>query len=81
VDVHSVSDEAAGRKAAEAVSAFIAEVGLPSSFRETGVPEDDLEACAEMTLSDGAIVQNPKPVTDSADVLGVLKAAWSGKPA
>jgi alcohol dehydrogenase len=81
VDVRGVSDEAAGRKAAEAVSAFVAEVGLPSSFRETGVPQDDLGACAEMTLSDGAIVQNPKPVTDAADVLGVLKAAWSGKPA
>jgi alcohol dehydrogenase class IV len=81
VDVRGVSDEAAGRKAAEAVSAFVAEVGLPRSFRETGVPQDDLEACAEMTLSDGAIVQNPKPVTDSADVLGVLKAAWSGEVA
>ena len=81
VDVRAMSDEAAGGKAAEAVSAFVGEVGLLRTFREAGVPEDDLAACAEMTLSDGAIVQNPKPVTNAADVLRVLKAAWSGKPA
>lgn len=81
VDVRGLSDEAAGIRAAEAVSAFVREVGLPLTFREAGVPESDLAACAEMALSDGAIVQNAKPVLDPRDVLGVLTAAWSGAPA
>ena len=80
VDVRGMSEEAAGLRAAEAISAFVAEVGLPLTFREAGVPENDLLACAEAAMSDGAIVYNSKPVRDPSEVLGVLKAAWSGAP-
>lgn len=78
VDVRGMSDEAAGLEAAAAISAFVAEVGLPLSFREAGVPESDLAACAELAMSDGAIVYNAKPVSSPSEVLGVLTAAWSG---
>jgi alcohol dehydrogenase class IV len=78
VDVRGLSDEAAGLKAAEAISDFSREVGLPSSFREAGVPESDLAAFAEAALSDGSIVYNAQPVFDAADVLGVLQPAWKG---
>jgi aldehyde dehydrogenase (NAD+) len=78
VDVRGASDEAAGLALAGSISAFVAEVGLPLTFREAGVPEEDLAACAEAAMSDGAIVYNAKPVRDSSEVLGVLRAAWSG---
>jgi aldehyde dehydrogenase (NAD+) len=80
VDVRGLSDEAAGLALAAAVSAFVSEVGLPLTFREAGVPEEDLAACAEAAMSDGAIVYNAKPVRDPSEVLGVLRAAWSGTP-
>jgi alcohol dehydrogenase len=80
LDVHGLDDEAAGLKAAEAIAEFSRSLGLPRSFREAGVPESDLAACAELALSDGAIVYNAKPVTAAAAVLGVLKAAWQGSP-
>lgn len=78
LDVRGMSDEAAGLAAADAVCSFTRELGLPGSFREAGVPESDLPACAEAALADGAIVYNAKPVTDAAEVLGVLTAAWRG---
>jgi len=78
VDLRGMSDEAAGLEAAAAVRDFGRRVGLPSSFREVGVPEADLAACAEAAMSDGAIVYNARPIVDPADVLTVLKAAWSG---
>ncbi|HUI72232.1 MAG TPA: iron-containing alcohol dehydrogenase [Spirochaetia bacterium] len=78
VDVRGMSDEAAGLRAADAMSQFVAEVGLPRSFREAGVPQSDLAACAEAAMSDGAIVYNAKPVMSPREVLGVLTAAWSG---
>lgn len=80
VDVRGLSDEAAGLALARTVSAFVSEVGLPITFREAGVPEEDLAACAEAAMSDGAIVYNAKPVRDPSEVLGVLRAAWSGTP-
>jgi alcohol dehydrogenase len=78
VDLRGMSDEAAGLEASAAVRDFGRRVGLPSSFREVGVPEADLAACAEAAMSDGAIVYNARPIVDPADVLTVLKAAWSG---
>jgi alcohol dehydrogenase class IV len=79
VDVRGMSDEAAGLRAADAVRDFCRRVGLPGSFREAGVPESDLPACAEAALSDGAIVYNAKPVTDAREILEVLKRAWAGE--
>ncbi len=80
LDVRGLSDEEAGLRAAEAVAELVHSLGLPRSFREAGVPESDLAACAELALSDGAIVYNAKPVSDAATVLGVLQAAWRGAP-
>ncbi|MBI5528243.1 MAG: iron-containing alcohol dehydrogenase [Deltaproteobacteria bacterium] len=78
VDVRGQSDEAAGLAAARAILAFNKEVGLPTTFKEVGVPESDLAACAEAAISDGAIVYNAKPVMDPREVLEVLKGAWGG---
>jgi alcohol dehydrogenase len=79
-DVRGMSDEEAGIAAADAVESFCREVALPRSFREVGVPESDLEKCAEMTMFDGSIVYNAKPISDPAEVLTVLRAAWAGGP-
>jgi alcohol dehydrogenase class IV len=76
VDVRGASDEAAGLSLASALTEFQRQAGLPLSLREVGVPESDLAACAEAALSDGSIVYNAKPVSDPAEVLAVLKAAW-----
>jgi alcohol dehydrogenase class IV len=78
VDIRGISEEAAGLKAAEAIRALNKEVGLPIRLKDLGVPEADLEACAEMALMDGAIVYNAKPIADPAEVLGVLREAWQG---
>jgi len=78
LDVRGMSDEAAGIAAADAVAAFAKGVGLPSLFRELGVPESDLEACAEAAMEDGSIVYNAVALNGPSEVLGVLRAAWRG---
>jgi hypothetical protein len=49
------------------------------SVGELCVPEEELPACAEEALGDGSIAYNARTVTDSSEVLEVLKAAWAGK--
>lgn len=78
MEVRGMSDEAAGLAAADAVELFTREVGLPASLRDLGVPESDLVACAEMAMYDGSIVYNAVPVSDPAEVLEVIRAAWRG---
>jgi alcohol dehydrogenase class IV len=72
----SGSEEAQAQAAADAVARLVADVGLPTRLRDVGVPESDLEACAEGSLSDGAIVYNGKFAADRDLVLGVYRAAY-----
>jgi alcohol dehydrogenase class IV len=58
------------------VAALNARLGLPTRLREVGVPEHDLERCAEGSLSDGAIVYNGKFAAELPSVLGVYRAAF-----
>lgn len=77
VDTRGIEDDLVAVDAvATAIAKLVKDVGLPTRYRDAGVPESDLEAIAELTLSDGAIVYNPKPVTEAADVLTVLRAAF-----
>jgi alcohol dehydrogenase len=76
VDARDLGDEMAGEAAAQAVAHLSAKVKLPSKLREVGVPEGDLDACAEGSLSDGAIVYNGKFAAEKDLVLGVYKNAY-----
>src|SRR5262249_25653469 len=68
--------EAAAAAAAVAVERLNARVGLPAHLREVGVPEGELAACAEQSLSDAAIVYNGKFAADKDLILGVYRAAY-----
>ncbi|HJZ83979.1 MAG TPA: iron-containing alcohol dehydrogenase [Polyangia bacterium] len=76
VDVRGLEAEAAGLQAADRVAQLNAHVGLPQRLREVGVPAEELLACAEQSLSDGAIVYNGKFAADQELVLGVYRAAY-----
>jgi alcohol dehydrogenase class IV len=78
LDVRGMAAEQAGLAAADAVVALNLELGLPQTLREAGVPEEDLELCAQAALSDGAIIYNGRPVFEADEVLGVLRKAWAG---
>jgi len=75
VNTKGMSDEDAGKKAAHAIWELTKKAGLPQKLREVGVPEDGLEEVADLAMSDGAIVYNPKPM-DTDENLKVLKKAW-----
>ena len=76
VDARDLGDEMAGEAAAQAVAQLSARVKLPPRLRDVGVPEGDLDACAEGSLSDGAIVYNGKLAADKDLVLGVYRNAY-----
>ena len=73
----TTTDDAA---AVEALAVGVQELtrasGLPVRYRDVGVPEADLPALAEATISDASIVYNPRMAMDPALVLEVLRAAW-----
>jgi lactaldehyde reductase len=66
----------AGVAVAHAISAFTTRLGIPQTLREAGVPEDGLVDASEVTLTQGPMVFNPKPVGDPQEILGIYKNAW-----
>jgi alcohol dehydrogenase class IV len=75
-EVRGLSDEAAARAAADAISALNQKTGIPAHLRDVKVPEAELDACAEQAITDGAIVYNGKFAADKDLVLGVFREAY-----
>ena len=71
-----VSVDKAAERAVNAIEDLLREIGLTERLRDVDVPEEGLKDCAELSLSDGSIVYNPKPVFDAEEVLKVYRAAW-----
>lgn len=76
VDVTGRSDAEAAAAAADVIAELAARVGLPSKLSEVGVPEDALDALAEATLYDGAIVYNARTVMEAEEVRAIYQAAY-----
>jgi alcohol dehydrogenase class IV len=61
---------------ADAVAELIKDLGLPSRLRDVGITEAQLPAIAEEAAKHPTVLSNPRPITGTADVLEILRAAW-----
>jgi len=68
-----MDDMEAANAAIDAMTAFSKKISHPQKLSEMGVKEEDIEKAAEMSLSDGAIVNNPRIVFESTEVLEIFK--------
>ncbi|MEW6264556.1 MAG: iron-containing alcohol dehydrogenase [Thermodesulfobacteriota bacterium] len=66
----------AGAAAVAGVEALLDEIGLPRRLQEAGVEEDVLGPCAELAMSDGSIIYNPRLIMDSSEVLAIYRKAF-----
>ncbi|MSR14793.1 MAG: maleylacetate reductase [Gammaproteobacteria bacterium] len=62
--------------AADILQALVASLGLPGRLRDANVPRDLLPRIADESMRDMWIPTNPRPLTESAQVLALLEAAW-----
>ena len=76
LDTDGLSDEAAAAGAAKAVDRFILDLGMPHRLRELEVPRENFPDIAQLTLGDGGCLTNPIPITNVAQVMEVLDAAF-----
>jgi alcohol dehydrogenase class IV len=60
---------------AAAISALLAKIGHPTKLSEVGVKENDLAACAELALTDGATMTNPRAPRSADEIVAVYKQA------
>ena len=70
------SDEEVVGEAIEGIVALIGRMNLPQRLRDAEVREDDLPHLAEVALQSKAVRNNPKPISNAAQIEAVLRAAW-----
>jgi alcohol dehydrogenase class IV len=66
----------AGEAAVSEMEAFVKRIGLPRGLKEAGIEEAALTECAELSMSDGSIIYNPKMIMEPEEVLELYKAAY-----
>jgi alcohol dehydrogenase len=68
--------QAAGEAALNQMRSFVNQIGLSQRLRDLGVVEDALPRCAELSLSDGSIIYNPRMVVDAEEVLEIYRRVY-----
>ena len=67
---------APGRPASELVRELAAALGQPTTLRAVGIQRGNLDEIAERALGYGPVLNNPRPIATSADVMQILELAW-----
>ena len=74
--INDMDTFSAANAAVDKIQAFAHGIGLNQRLSDLGVDENSLKECAELSMSDGSIVYNPKMVTDSEEVLRIYLNAY-----
>jgi aldehyde dehydrogenase (NAD+) len=69
------SPEQAAQAAVNAVFAFTKTIGHPQKLSEFGVKEEHIKKAAELSMSDGSIINNARFVADSSEILAIYQKA------
>ncbi|HPR55052.1 MAG TPA: iron-containing alcohol dehydrogenase [Deltaproteobacteria bacterium] len=70
-----MDDMDAAKAAIEAMRDFTRKIGHPQKLSEMKVKEEDIVKASDLSLGDGAIVNNPRLVLDASEVLEIYKKA------
>ena len=76
VAAHDMDSSGLAMAAADKMEAFAKSVGFVQGLKALGVTEEQLKESAELSMSDGSIIYNPKMVMDAETVLGVYRMAF-----
>ncbi len=63
-------------RCAGAVDDLIARIDLPRRLRDVGVDAAELSRLARLAMHSAAVQNNPRPVTDAAEIEQIYQAAW-----
>jgi maleylacetate reductase len=66
----------AATAATNAIADWIEQMRLPRRLREIGVEKERLPELARLAFASGAVHNNPKPITDVAQLEELLREAW-----
>ena len=63
-------------EAGDAVAELVQDLGQPATLRSVGVTRDHFDAIIEGSLTNLFVSQNPRPITEGAQIRDILDMAW-----
>jgi alcohol dehydrogenase class IV len=63
-------------EAADAVAELVADLGQPTRLRDVGITRDQFDAIANGSIGNVFVSQNPRPISEPAQILEILEMAW-----
>ena len=60
---------------AESISKLTGKMNLPQRLRDAGVKKSD-SRLAQIAFQNRSVQNNPKPITDAAQIEGLFREAW-----
>ncbi len=76
VKVDRVGPVAAVEAAAQKIFDLAGQMNLPQHLRDVGLNEADLPELARIAFQSRTVQNNPRQMTDAAEIEGLLRAAW-----
>lgn len=76
IETSEMAPIAAGQAAVDKVTALTQKIGLNQRLQQFGVSEESLLECAELSLSDGSIINNPRLVMEADEILSVYRKVF-----
>jgi alcohol dehydrogenase class IV len=70
------SAEEMAAAAAQQVADWVEQMRLPQRLRDIGVKEEQLPALAQMAFASRTVQNNPRPITDVAQIEVLLRRTW-----
>ena len=67
-----MDDMEAAKASITAMREFIRKIGHPQKLSEYGVTQNNIEKAADMSLSDGSIVNNPRIVFEASEIMDIF---------
>jgi alcohol dehydrogenase class IV len=74
----AVTDEELSHKLIDAVAALLAEIKIPVTLKDLGLPEDKQDWTAEAAIGAARLVNNNPRLLDLDAIKAITRAAWSG---
>lgn len=74
--IHGMDGKEAGEAAVSEMETLLKRIDLPVRLRDVGIKEESLKTCAELAMSDGSIIYNPRMILEHEEVLHVYFKAY-----
>jgi maleylacetate reductase len=76
IPVNGTSPEGVVEEIAQRISELTLSMNLPQRLRDAGVAQSDLARLARIAFQNRTVQNNPKPITEVAQIEGILERAW-----